>query len=835
MAGQTDQTAVIRVRGTTGTEQIRVYTDTDVLLFSAPLETTEWTEFQTPVPANAEFMYVAFVNDGRTATGADRNVLVDKVTWLDTQEVVQAETVESMGVWNGVDCGVGFRQSQFLACNGWFKFPVPDDGSPPPPPPPDDGTITVTARGWTGSEVLQLEVDGDVVDQWTVSASAATHTFDYSGPAAEVIRVNFVNDGVGATGRDRNVAVSQVTYGDQVFDPIDVRSKGVWNGTDCGIGFRQSQILACNGWFEFIIDPTNPPPPPPPGDGLITVTARGWTGSEIIQLEINGDVVEEWGIFAGSETYAYDYSGPAAEVIRVNFVNDGNDATGRDRNVAVSQVTYGDQVFDPIDVRSKGVWNGTDCGIGFRQSQVLACNGWFEFIIDPTDPPPPPPTDGYVSVQLRGATGTESVFVSAGEVTSESFVAADTETVYTFEFSGVFDAIRINFENDGFDQRGRDRNVFVDWVEVNGFRAEAETLLGKGVWDGSSCTRVDRHDSRVLACNGWFEFQDGDGVPVDDGGDGLVAPAIEACDVLSSLPVPGDDATASTVTRYIWSDESTAETNYFVETDRDVYLLPPDSTSYVIETLTSDPESVVAIGVTDGEFIADTLVGTDCRQRSNSPIAPEAAPGDGAGSVAVAFWEMFAADAVDYYTVDVFGETYSFNQRAVADDDSRAVAVFDGVPADEVQFVTISSCYSETEPNVCFGVGRTYHQFGGFYLAPPAGTAPSNPALGAPTGLTGVAVGPWEIDLSWDAPAANDNQASTLYQVRSFDGDTTEEVQEAWGALSGVLDSLKISDTSHRYRLSESTVHQFEVRACNANGCGPWSQRSAPIPPIEDP
>ncbi len=129
-----DIAVVVRLRGSTGEERARLYTDTGQTVWEQVVP-SQWTTVSATVPTGARELYVGFVNDAVSALG-DRNLRVDSITWTGSGSIVQAESVESKGVWNGTDCAQGFRNSETLACNGWFKFPVPGNVTPPPPPPP---------------------------------------------------------------------------------------------------------------------------------------------------------------------------------------------------------------------------------------------------------------------------------------------------------------------------------------------------------------------------------------------------------------------------------------------------------------------------------------------------------------------------------------------------------------------------------------------------------------------------------------------------------------------------------------------------------------------------
>ncbi|MDH5520284.1 MAG: hypothetical protein OEZ14_07105, partial [Acidimicrobiia bacterium] len=396
-SGSGDQPVSVRVRGVTGEELVRLYDENGLVITERQVTGTQWQTISATVLAGSRQLHVGFVNDAISSTGADRNLLVDAVTWERTGETVQAETVESRGVWNGTDCGVGYRNSEFLACNGWFRFPVPasDDNpetSDEPDDPDDPGTgtatvdIVVTARGTTGTETLELEVDGTVVDQWTPATTFAERRHVHTGPMPGLVRVLFTNDGRDAAGRDRNSIVQTVAVGDQVFNPIDARSKGVWNGTDCGIGFRQSTFLACNGWFEFIVEPSDPGDPgdpgdPPPTTRTFTARLRGTTGTELATIEVDGVVNGPYPVASIFTELTLDLPADGVTTIRVGFVNDAI-VNGADRNLIVDRLTIDGSTYAAATLVARGVWDGTSCKVEkVHGTGYLACNGWVQLTL----------------------------------------------------------------------------------------------------------------------------------------------------------------------------------------------------------------------------------------------------------------------------------------------------------------------------------------------------------------------------------------------------------------------------------------------------------------------
>ncbi len=395
-AGDDRVEARLRIRGTTGEEFFTVTGD-GVTLFENDLGTTSWWTIPVFVPPTTETIRVNFLNDGLTTDGADRNIIVD---WFEidgddgtTRIETESDTVLSLGVWNGSDCDEGYRNDEFLACNGWFQFDVGDlIGGPTPPPPDDTEPITVRAAGRQGSENLAISVDGRFIESFSVLTQPTDYTFNIPVVQDGPLRVEFFNDNGGDRSSDRDAYIPLITFRGVTYDTAELFSKGAWNGTDCGTGFRNSNWLHCNGWFQVPLESDPPNPDGPTVDGL--VIAAGSTGTERIGLQVNGVLVDSWTLTADGVDRRIDVAVPEEgfEQVRVVFLNDGLTETGADRNVRFDWIELDSYVYTITDLLSKGVWNGTDCNEGYRNSQWLHCNGWLQLDRNPDPPPPPPPT-----------------------------------------------------------------------------------------------------------------------------------------------------------------------------------------------------------------------------------------------------------------------------------------------------------------------------------------------------------------------------------------------------------------------------------------------------------
>lgn len=131
---------VVRALSFTGTEKIVVRINgVDVKDFTVTRKgdrgwgSTNYATYSVTSAEPVEHVTVDFRNDG-TYQGVDRNVRIDSVAVNGEVYEAEASRVESRGMWtNDTQCGRGFKQSEWMTCNGWVHFridsnPGGDDG-----------------------------------------------------------------------------------------------------------------------------------------------------------------------------------------------------------------------------------------------------------------------------------------------------------------------------------------------------------------------------------------------------------------------------------------------------------------------------------------------------------------------------------------------------------------------------------------------------------------------------------------------------------------------------------------------------------------------------------
>ena len=366
--------------------------------------------FDTDRSVSADQVQIEFINDAFDArTGRDNNLFVDKIV-IDgrTFETEAASTFHTGLIDQGQFTGPGFLQTEVLNVNGTVSFLA--DGSrvqnvaAPAPVVSNvqgvdlDGTrefgtrFRVDATGTTGDEVVQLQLDGQRVADFTLGAANVEQVLLFE--TSEIVdisrfRIVFLNDGVDpVTGVDRDLSVRQ-------FQTIDIQSgaRNIFNTTNGQVfasssfteldgsvaGFGRGGFLTTGGSFLEVRETAT----------RVRVDAQGQTGEEILQVVQNGEVLATFQASTERQTFFFESTEEIyLEDLEIRFVNDLFDPqTGFDRNLTVFnfqtiQLPSGERdiawTAEP-DVFGSGVFDGQSVVDGFGVSQTLVTNGFFRF------------------------------------------------------------------------------------------------------------------------------------------------------------------------------------------------------------------------------------------------------------------------------------------------------------------------------------------------------------------------------------------------------------------------------------------------------------------------
>ncbi|GIX21597.1 MAG: hypothetical protein KatS3mg121_0380 [Gammaproteobacteria bacterium] len=232
-------------------------------------------------------------------------------------------------------------------------------------------TITVRARGTSGSEQIRLRVNNQTVQTWTLSTSMQNYTASTNLTGG--ITVEFINDGSG-----RDVQIDYIIVNGQTRQAENQSyNTGVYANGSCG-GGSNSEWLHCNGAIGFgdVTGGGGGGGASGGGGGTgansITVRARGTSGSEQIRLRVNNQTVQTWTLSTSMQNYVA--STTLSGGITVEFINDGS---GRD--VQIDYIIVNGQTRQAENQSyNTGVWANGSCG-GGQYSEWLHCNGAIGF------------------------------------------------------------------------------------------------------------------------------------------------------------------------------------------------------------------------------------------------------------------------------------------------------------------------------------------------------------------------------------------------------------------------------------------------------------------------
>ncbi|MGB5755494.1 MAG: CotH kinase family protein, partial [Acidimicrobiales bacterium] len=119
----------------------------------------------------------------------------------------------------------------------------------------------------------------------------------------------------------------------------------------------------------------------------------------------------------------------------------------------------------------------------------------------------PPVTVGQVTIRAKGETGSERIELRYGSTVLAGYTLTTEFADYTTEVGpGLVDGLTVNFVNNAIVD-GKDRNVFVDYLEVDGQRVQAEdpAIPSQGHYANGSCG-YGLKQTEKLHCNGYFDF-----------------------------------------------------------------------------------------------------------------------------------------------------------------------------------------------------------------------------------------------------------------------------------------------------------------------------------------
>lgn len=174
--------------------------------------------------------------------------------------------------------------------------PTPTSGvvTPTPRPTTGDENLIIRASGSKGGEKITAEVNGTVVDSWTLQQGFQTLATKANGG----IRINFTNDDEVSDGLD--VQIDYIEYNGVVYQAEDQEvNTGTWQDDSCGGSY--SEWLYCSGYIQFntgtgtvtptptkpVVTPTPTPTGPVTPVGLVSFGSSAYTAVLNSPLNVN--------------------------------------------------------------------------------------------------------------------------------------------------------------------------------------------------------------------------------------------------------------------------------------------------------------------------------------------------------------------------------------------------------------------------------------------------------------------------------------------------------------------------------------------------------------------
>ncbi|MEM6697150.1 MAG: Ig-like domain-containing protein [Bacteroidota bacterium] len=392
---------IIRAKGDTGDEimELRI-NNTVVKIWSI---TSSWDTYVYAGYSGVNTIQVAHTNDGLNGDGLDKNMQVD---YIETNGTIY-QTNQSATL-NG---GCGDINTEYLWCNAYFEYLGIDGGS-------GNSNVAVTGVSLTPASItLNVEQTqqltatvqpSNATNQAVSYASSNTNVATVSGsgvvsatgagsatitvtttdggftdqtsvtvntPNVAVTGVNLtpanVTLDVGqtqqltATVQPSNATNQTVSYASGNTSVATVNASGLV--TAVAVGSAPITVTTADGSFT---DQTNVTVSSSNSGGDLIIRAKGDTGEETMELQVNDVTVGGWNLTAAWADYTYSgYTG--TNDIKVVHTNDGPSSNGGDKNMQADYIQVGGVTYE---TNQTAVLGG---GCGDLNTEYLWCNNTY--------------------------------------------------------------------------------------------------------------------------------------------------------------------------------------------------------------------------------------------------------------------------------------------------------------------------------------------------------------------------------------------------------------------------------------------------------------------------
>ncbi|WP_430623908.1 carbohydrate binding domain-containing protein [Marinimicrobium locisalis] len=257
-------------------------------------------------------------------------------------------------------------------------------------------TLTVRMQGVTGEESVSLEIDGSVIETWTLG----TAMMDYSAntSASGEVRVAFTNDS-----GDRDVQVDYLIVNGEVREAEDQQDNtGAWDDT-CG-GGSFSEMLHCDGSIGF---------------GTVSGPVASSSASSV------------------SSTASISSSASASSEDQAdNLLSNGDVESGalspwegRGGSIELSQAQTRSGIYSVLAANRTANWHGIAMPLGSLNSgQEYSISAWVRLMSDE------PATEVTLTVQRTDGSGDTYINLNSTQATSSGWV--ELSGTYTHSASG---------------------------------------------------------------------------------------------------------------------------------------------------------------------------------------------------------------------------------------------------------------------------------------------------------------------------------------------------------------------------------------------------------------
>ena len=242
--------------------------------------------------------------------------------------------------------------------------------------------IIVRAAGKSGAEQMALRINGEEVSRWTVSQGKSDYVFN-AGQTIQVdeLEVAFIND----RGATNDLTVDYVDVGGIVLQsesPSTISTGTFVPGEGCVSRPSISEGLHCAGSFTYAVSgSTEVLNAPTPTSADLSVRVFGATGTEQVDVRINGSTVISQTLAQGWQELNHDLGGTTINAAEVRFNNDNGP-----RDVRVDYLEVDGQRFESESptTRASGTYTGRCNTDGPSDSEWLRCNGAFRYDVNNT-------------------------------------------------------------------------------------------------------------------------------------------------------------------------------------------------------------------------------------------------------------------------------------------------------------------------------------------------------------------------------------------------------------------------------------------------------------------